>query len=163
MVIHRAVSGIFFDEIERLNAIQCAEGIITMYLCARPAPPDAERPFLSQFRQALHRFRRRTTDPNWLRAAEREKARIEDYLRWRRPVRGSLVLFSCQPVGLWEIFDIDIRVPIVFDVGPTVRTEILAEMLDEHPIHGECPYRTDGSFPPPGAKRRSRPPHGRLP
>ena len=130
MVIHRAIKVISFEEVERLSAFRCEDGIVNLYLCARPEPSNAGR-FLSQFRQAFDRFRRRTTNPIWLQAAEREKSRIEDYLRWRRPVRGSLVLYSCQPAHLWEIFDMDIPVPIVLDVGSTARTGILARACEE--------------------------------
>ena len=132
MVIHPPINLISVEELERLTALRCEEGIISLYLSARRQPPHAaDRQFLFQFREGLYRFRRRTRDPIWVHAAEREKERIEDYLRWRKPVRGSLVLFSCQPARLWEIFDIDVPVPIFLDVDSTVRTWVLSDVLNQ--------------------------------
>jgi hypothetical protein len=131
VLIQYPINVISFDELERLTAFRCEDGIVSLYLCAQPQSSGKEGQFLSQFREAFNKFCRRTTDPTRLHAAKRERARIEDYLRWRRAVRGSVALYSCQPAGLWEIFDIDIPVPVVFDVGSTARTGILSQVLDK--------------------------------
>lgn len=153
MPIQHRFNMISVEELERLTALRCEDGVISLYLCARPQSSNTEGQFLFQFRQALNGFRRRTKDPTRLHAARREESRIEDYLRWRRPVRGSLALYSCQPARLWEIFDIDIPVPVVFDVASTARTGILLQVLDQQLRIGRYHQRVvDGLTSRPGER-----------
>ena len=142
MGIYRATNTISLDQLERLRTVRCEDGIVSLFLYGGEEG-CREGIFLGKFRQALERFLRTTTHSSWRQAARRERGRIEDYLRWRLPVRGGLVLFSCQPVQLWEMFDIDVSSPLLLEVGPTVQTRPLTRLCDSIPADS---HRTHGNL-----------------
>ncbi|MFQ5968099.1 MAG: Vms1/Ankzf1 family peptidyl-tRNA hydrolase [Acidimicrobiia bacterium] len=119
------------DELKRIASLSSPEGIVSLYLTIDPVRGATRGQLLRNFKSALKRFDRRSDSDSWRAAAERERKRIEAYLK-KSTTRG-LALFSCEPEDIWEVVELQTPVSNFLDVGSTTRTALLAQILDQYP------------------------------
>jgi peptide chain release factor subunit 1 len=122
-----------YEQLKQLEQIRGEEGIVSLYLKVEPRLMFEEAQPLIKFKEACKHFISPGQDPGKLKALEREKHRILDYLQsWIVRGRG-LVIFACQPIGLFEIIHLDVPIPTCLEVDPTPKISILFQVLAEYP------------------------------
>ena len=121
------------QEIERLAALKSERGILSAYICLDPRLRFVRQQATLQFKGALKRAERELTDGAWREALEREGAAVLKYLANAEPPGRGLVIFSCQPDGLWEALQLDVPVPSMVGIDTTTKIGVLAESLSEFP------------------------------
>lgn len=129
---HRSNDVLTVDELKRIASLRSPDGIVTVYLTLAPVQGATRGRLLTNFKSALTRFERRTESDRWRDAAQRERNRIEAYLRDRRESNHGLALFACEPADIWEVVELQTPVPNVLDVAATTQTAVLARILDEY-------------------------------
>jgi peptide chain release factor subunit 1 len=120
-------------KLERLAELRDDAGIVSLYLNVDPKLMyDRVHP-AAAFKGALKRFLRRTRSERWLEAVHREKDRILRELSDWQPRGRGLVIFACEPAGIWEVLSLEVAVPTLMTVDTTTQTAVLAQILDEYP------------------------------
>ena len=120
-------------DIERLAELKSDHGIVSAYIRIDPRLRFLRHQPISQFKGALTAAQRQYRGGRWEAALERETPYVLDFLsRWEPSGRG-LVMFSCHPANIWEIFPLDVLVPNVVDVDTTTKTSILLQVLENLP------------------------------
>jgi peptide chain release factor subunit 1 len=137
VVIARFSNGVLYmilrKDIERLAELKSDHGIVSAYIRLDPRLRFLRRQPVSQFKGALTAAQRQYHGSRWQGALERETPYVLDFLsRWEPSGRG-LVIFSCHPADIWEIFPLDVLVPNLVDVDSTTRTGILLQVLEDLP------------------------------
>lgn len=119
-------------QVEGLARRRAEEGILSVYIKVDPILGyDVGQP-AAKFKGALRRYTRDAEETERA-VLEREKDKVFDYLNYFKPHCRGLALFSCQPAGLWETFDLPVLVPSFVAVARTPQTELLAQLLDDFP------------------------------
>jgi hypothetical protein len=121
------------SELERLAAIQSADGILSVYLHMNPSLAYDRDYLLTQFKSAVTAFLRSKDTPQVKEVIEREERRVLDFLRGWEPHERGLVIFSGEPAGIWEVITLDVGVPTFVNVDTAPDTAILAQVLAEYP------------------------------
>jgi peptide chain release factor subunit 1 len=119
-------------DIEHLAQLHSDEGILSVYIKIDPRLGYDRRQPEAKFKGA-HSLAARTADARSLAVLEREKAPVLDFLRsWEQPGRG-LAIFSSQPAGIWQVYELDVLIPTYVTVDNSPQTSILARVIDEYP------------------------------
>lgn len=121
------------QEIERLADLKSDSGIVSVYLRITPRLAYDRSFPATQFKGALKRATRRLKHEQWQQAADRESEKILSFLETGKTKGRSLVIFSCQPSGIWEVIESDVSLPTLVDVDATTKTGLLTRLLDEYP------------------------------
>ena len=119
-------------DIEHLAQLHSDDGILSAYIKIDPRLGYDRRQAEAKFKGALTRCAR-TADARSLAVLEREKAPVLDFLRsWEQRGRG-LAIFSSQPAGIWQLYELDVLIPTYVTVDDSPQTSILARVIDEYP------------------------------
>ncbi len=119
-------------QVESLARRRAEEGILSVYIKVDPILGYDVGQAAAKFKGALRRFARDAEETERA-VLERERDKVLDYLkRWEPHCRG-LALFSCQPAGIWETFELPVLVPSFVAVAQTPQTELLAQLLEDFP------------------------------
>ena len=121
------------QEIDRLAQLKSESGIVSVYLRITPRLGYDRGSLATLFKGTLKRTRRQLKHEPWQQAADRESERILSFLESWKPRGRSLVIFSCQPSGIWEVIELEVSLPTVVDVDATTKTGFLTRLLDEYP------------------------------
>jgi len=117
--------------LQNLAAYRSEEGILSVYLRVDPKLMYERRHPLSEFKAALKHV---DAPPEENRSRlHSEIDRVLHFLEepWSPTGRG-LVIFSCQPLGLWETVSLNVTVPNVVHFTETAQVRILARIIDEN-------------------------------
>jgi peptide subunit release factor 1 (eRF1) len=130
---HQEVSMIVSAQLlERLAKLNADEGILSVYLRIDPTLMHDPHHPTAAFKAALKHTNDRSPDgrPKELR---READRVLQFLeeRWRPEGKG-LVIFSSQPIDLWDTISLNVAVPSATYFGDTASVRLLARIIDEH-------------------------------
>jgi peptide chain release factor subunit 1 len=121
------------ETLHHLEQFHSPEGILSLYLRIDPQHMDHPGHPLVEFKGLLRRYLERPSAEDGLAAVQREKQRVMDYLQgWVTRGRG-LAIFACEPLGLWEVLNLDNPVPSSLEVDPSPRTGLLRQVMDESP------------------------------
>jgi peptide chain release factor subunit 1 len=119
-------------QVESLARRRAEEGVLSVYIKVDPILGyDVGQP-VAKFKGALRRFARDATEAERA-ALEREKDKVLDYLKSWEPHCRGLALFSCQPAGIWQTFELPVLVPSFVAVAHTAQAELLAQLLEDFP------------------------------
>lgn len=125
---------IAYETLQSLEKTRHSDGIVSLYL--RIDPRQTSRPdyLSSEFKELFTRFMdNKTMLERHRQALERERESIQRHLdRWTPRGRG-LVIFTCQPAGLWETFEVEDPVPTLLAVEETPRIQVLQQLMKEYP------------------------------
>lgn len=119
-------------QVESLAHRRAEEGILSVYIKVDPILGYDVGQAAAKFKGALRRFARGAKETERA-VLEREKHKVLDYLESWEPHCRGLALFSCQPAGLWETFDLPVLVPSFVAVAHTPQAELLAQFLEDFP------------------------------
>lgn len=119
-------------DLERLAKIHSPEGILSVYLKIDPRLGYDRHQAEAKFKGGAKRFAH-TADDRSLAALEREKGRVLQYLESWEPRGRSLIIFSSQPAGLWQVFNLDLLLPTYVSVNGKPHLHLLQQALDEYP------------------------------
>ena len=112
------------------------EGILSVYLDFEPAGGERRDP-VAATRDALAPLRAAPLDERLRARLEGEIERVLTYLREEEQLRGrSLVVFSCEPRGLWEAYWLQVPVRPLARFGERAHIAQLAGIVDEHERYG---------------------------
>jgi len=120
-------------DLERLAKIRSHHGILSAYIPVDPKRIQDRRHPVTEFKSALKRFLQRPGEARWREAAERERDRVLGFLDNWKPSGRGLAIFSCEPDSLWELLMLNVPVSSLVEVHSTIRTAMLARLLDEYP------------------------------
>lgn len=129
--------------IEQLARLQSDDGILSLYLRFEPRLMYDRGLALTKFKSAYQRFVRREASEKKKAAARRERDRIEEFLADWRPEGRGLVIFACEPAGIWEVISLAVSPPPVLSVNTTTLTRPLTMVLDEFPRLLVCVVQRD--------------------
>ncbi len=119
-------------DIEHLAQLHSDDGILSVYIKIDPRLGYDRHQAEAKFKGA-HSLYARTADAKSLAVLQREKAPVLDFLRgWEQRGLG-LAIFSGQPTGIWQVFELNVLVPTHIAVDSTPQTSILARVIDEYP------------------------------
>jgi peptide chain release factor subunit 1 len=119
-------------QVEGLARRRAEEGILSVYIKVDPILGyDVGQP-AAKFKGALRRFARDAKETERA-VLEREKHKVLDYLESWKPHCRGLALFSCQPAGIWETFELPVLVPSFVAVAHAPQTELLVQLLEDFP------------------------------
>lgn len=121
------------EQLEHLATLRSDDGIISVFLRMEPRLAYERGLAATKFKSAYKRFRKREQRAKWLTAAEREYARILEFLETAEPDGRGLALFACEPASIWETVHLEVQLPSSVQVDATTRTGHLARVLDDHP------------------------------
>ena len=119
-------------DIEHLAQLHSDDGILSVYIKIDPRLGYDRHQPEAKFKGA-HSLCARTADAKSLAVLEREKGPVLDFLRSREQRGRGLAIFSGQPAGIWQAYELNVLVPTYIAVDSTPQTSILARVIDEYP------------------------------
>lgn len=121
------------EQLAQLEKLHCDEGVVSLYIKVEPRLMYEQSQPLLKFKDISKHFLSTAQDPRRIKALERERQKITDFL-YSWIVRGrGLAIFACEPINLWEVIYLDVEVPTSLDVDHTPKTTQLLQVLDEYP------------------------------
>lgn len=120
------------SQVANLAARRAEERILSVYIKVDPVLGyDVGQPE-AKFKGALRRFARGAEEVDRV-VLEREQDKVLDYLKSWKPHGRGLAIFSSQPAGIWETFELPVLVPSFVAVAQAPQTELLAQLLEDLP------------------------------
>lgn len=121
------------EMVEQLVAFRSERApVLSVYLNTTPER-QVRRAFRTAFRDLVQQVEARVAqDEARRKALQREVDRVLRFLETYQPHGRGLVIFSCQPEGFWQVYQLPRPVldAVVFDTSPYVRP--LLDILDEY-------------------------------
>ncbi len=127
------------EQLQRLAAQRSDQGVLSVYLHIDPALLHARHHPVAEFKASLKLVNGRPpgTGPSGEEERppelRRESERVLRFLEesWRAAGQG-LVIFSSEPLGLWEVITLRVPVPNAVYFGDTPNVHLLAAIIDEY-------------------------------
>src|SRR3972149_8204365 len=127
------------EQLQRLAAQRSDQGVLSVYLHIDPTLLHARHHPVAEFKAALKLVNGRPpgTGPSGEEERppelRRESDRVLRFLEesWRAEGQG-LVIFSSEPLGLWEVITLRVPVPNAVYFGDTPHVHLLAAIIDEY-------------------------------
>lgn len=119
------------QDLARLARVRSREGVLSLYLDFAPSGGERRQP-AAAFVHALKTLDTLDLSPKLRARLDEERALVEEFARKKFALQGrSLILFSCQPRGLWSMFQLQepVRPLARFAERPAVAQ--MASLLDE--------------------------------
>ena len=118
--------------LQRLNSLRCQTGILSVYLRVDPDLMYAHKHPLTEFKATVKAMDH-PADEQSEKALRTEVDRVLHFLEesWQPEGRG-LVVFSAEPIGLWETMTLRVPVPNAVHFDPAPHLRILARLADEY-------------------------------
>jgi peptide chain release factor subunit 1 len=121
------------EDLDRLAARESEEGIVSVYIGIEPRMRYERSQDEKKFRGAVKRFLRRNDNEFARTAVEREEERVVEFLQRGEAGGRGIALFVSTPAGIWEVFELAVRVPSFVDADVTPNTAVLSRIVDEYP------------------------------
>lgn len=115
----------------KLARIGSREGVLSIYLAFDPAGGERRDPGAA-LHDALERAARTPFALGHPERFEAERARVLHELADYRVSGRGLVVFSCAPRALWQVYELQVRVPTLARFAERPVIAALAAVLDEH-------------------------------
>ena len=113
------------------------DGVLSLYLTFGPAARGKRRNIRAAVDRAFDRIDKSQLTERQRAGLERERANVHRFFGRRfRPRGRSLVLFSCEPRGLWELFQLQVPSLSIARFADRPAVSQLASILDEQEWYG---------------------------
>ncbi|MCE5229065.1 hypothetical protein LLG95_05660 [bacterium] len=124
---------ISLKRLEELTSLKHDAFIVSAYLRADPRLACDRHQPLTQFKGLVRRFDQFCPDRARRDALERERPRIERHLQGLGPSSRGVVIFACEPAGLWEPINLDVLTPSHLAVETRPVTSFLMRIIEQYP------------------------------
>ncbi|HXV65534.1 MAG TPA: Vms1/Ankzf1 family peptidyl-tRNA hydrolase [Vicinamibacteria bacterium] len=143
--------------IERLVRLESKDLILSLCLRLEPRLMYERGLAALLLKSSFERFERREPSEAKIKAARRERPRVEAFIRDWTPSGKALVIYSCGPAGVWEVIPLEVMRPGFLIVDTTTNTRPLSVVLDEYPRLLVCVVQRDKASFYTSAQRHARP------
>ena len=112
-------------------------GVLSLYLSFGPAVRGKRRDIRAAVDAALDRLSESPLTERQRTGLERERSNLHEFFGRRfRPSGRSMVLFACEPRGLWELFQLQVPSLSIARFAERPAVSQLASILDEQERYG---------------------------